>query len=174
VGSFFGQQAPVAAPEDLILSKAYVAGRERFDGTDIAHLIHACGHAFDWPSLIERFGDHWPLLLHYLVLYRFVYPRERDTAPTWVVRTLSSWIGTDAETQDGLEFRGPLLDRYGYLHDLDESGRPDPREALAARAGLPIADVLLRRRLDTEAFAAGIPYRRDDLPAHPPAVEPVE
>ena len=154
-----GGSVRMAAPEDIILSKAYVAGRERFDGTDIAHLVHACGRAFDWEALVGRFGDHWPLLLHYLVLYRFVYPEDRDVVPAWVIHGLAARIGTEAEVTDGLAFRGPLLDRYGYLHDLDVHGRPDPREVLAARAGLPVADVVLRRHLDGQALAGGRVYR---------------
>lgn len=149
------------APEDIILSKAYVAGRERFDGTDIAHLVHARGREFDWTAFVERFGHHWPLLLHYLVLYRFVYPQDREVVPARVIRELASRIGTDAETQDGLAFRGPLLDRYGYLVDLAAQGRADPREILAARAGLPVANVVKRRQLDQEALDSGRVYRQE-------------
>lgn len=159
-GTILDLDVLMISPEDIILSKAYVAGRERFDGTDIAHIIHARGESLDWDGLVERFADHWPLLLHYLVLYRFVYPRDRDRAPTWLVHELAGRIGTDAETRDGLDFRGPLLDRYGYLHDL-YGGQPDPRVALARRAGLPVADVHTRRRLDRDAFEAGLPYRQD-------------
>ncbi|MFH0900795.1 MAG: hypothetical protein V2A73_09225 [Pseudomonadota bacterium] len=159
--TILGENTLVACPADIILSKSYVAGRERFDGTDIAHLIHSCGRTFDWPALVNRFGDHWLLLLHYLVLFRFVYPQEREIAPTSLIRDLALNIGTDAEVSDGLAFRGPLLDRYGYLHDMLAHGWPDPREVLAARAGLPIADVELRRQLDKEALEAGVPYKRE-------------
>ncbi|MBI4511661.1 MAG: hypothetical protein HY698_18655 [Deltaproteobacteria bacterium] len=155
VGRVLGIDVLVASPEDIVLSKAYVAGRERFDGADIAHLIHACGEAFNWDDLAVRFGDHWPLLLHYMVLFRFVYPEDRETAPARIVHELAMRIGTEDETTDGLTFRGPLLDRYGYLHDLHAHGRPDPREVLAARAGLPVADVKRRRLLDKLALEDG-------------------
>lgn len=157
-GKLFGRKVLVAPAEDIILSKAYVAGRERYDGTDIAHLIHAQGHTFDWPDLVARFGDHWALLLQYLVLYRFVYPGDRDVVPASLIHELAGRIGTDAELGDGLAFRGPLVDRYAYLHDLRFGGRADPRVAMAERAGLPVEAVERRRLLDAEALDSGRVY----------------
>jgi hypothetical protein len=158
-GRVAGLDVPVASPGDIILSKAWVAGRERYDGADIVHLLHARGRALDWDDLVARFGDAWPLLLHYLVLYRFVYPAERDRVPAELVRRLAARVGTGDELADGLEFRGPLVDRYAYLHDLRYEGRPDPREEIAVRSGHDPAAVVLRRQLDTEAFDEGLPYR---------------
>jgi hypothetical protein len=148
----------MAPASDLILSKAWVAGRERYDGADIAHLIHARGARFDWDDLVDRFGDHWALLLQYLVLFRFVYPEERDIVPARLVHELAARIGTEDELADGLPFRGPLVDRYAYLHDVRHEGRPDPREEIARRAGHAVADVIRRRDLDAEAFDHGTPY----------------
>jgi hypothetical protein len=165
IGNVLGVEVPIAPAEDIILSKAWVAGRERYDGADICHLIHACGRELDWDDLLARFGVHWGLLLQYLVLYRFVYPEERDVVPASLVRDLAARIGTDAEIADGLRFRGPLVDRYAYLHDLRHEGRPDPREEMARRAGLPVADVARRRTLDTAAFDRGIPYRNAGISA---------
>jgi hypothetical protein len=160
LGRVVGLEVALAPAEDIILSKAWVAGRERYDGADICHLIRARGRHFDWADLAARFGDHWALLLQYLVLYRFVYPQERDVVPAELVRQLAARIGTDAEVADGLAFRGPLVDRYAYLHDLRHEGCPDPREEIARRAGLPVADVSLRRSLDSAAFDRGDPYRK--------------
>lgn len=157
-GRIIGREVLIAPAEDIILSKAYVAGRERYDGTDIAHLIHSCGKHFDWNDLVARFEDHWQLLLQYLILYRFSYPLERDVVPTRVIHELAARIGTDAELADGLSFRGPLVDRYAYLHDLRFEGRDDPREAMARRAGFPIETVARRRELDSEALDDGRVY----------------
>jgi hypothetical protein len=159
-GSVVDVPVLIAPAEDIILSKAWVAGRERYDGHDIAHLIRHKGHRFDWDDLVARFGDHWQLLLHYLILYRFCYPEHRDIVPVRIIRELSAKIGTDAELADGLAFRGPLVDRYGYLHDLRHEGLPDPRIAIARRAGHPDADVHRRRELDEEDLAAGVPYAK--------------
>lgn len=172
-GEILGRHVLVAPPEDIIVSKAWVAGRERFDGADICHILRAQGHRIDWDYLVSRFGDHWPLLLQYLILYRFVYSEARDLVPVRLIHELAQRIGTDAEVRDGLEFRGPLLDRYSYLHDIEAEGRPDPRETIADRAGYPIEDVHLRRRLDTEAYEDGRPYRqqcedKEEPPHWPP------
>lgn len=157
-GRLLGRDVLFAPPGDIILSKAYVAGRERYDGTDIAVLIHACGHEIDWDDLVARFGDHWALLLQYLVLYRFVYPRERDVVPASLIHELAARIGTTDEVSDGLAFRGLLVDRYAYLHDVVEDGREDPREIVAVRLGIAPDSVVRRRYLDGEALAAGRVY----------------
>src|SRR5262249_31582969 len=81
LGQAVGMEVAIAPVEDIILSKAWVAGRERYDGADICHLIRARGRTIDWDDLVARFGDHWELLLQYLILYRFVYPEERDVVP---------------------------------------------------------------------------------------------
>ena len=36
--------------EEMIWSKAFVMERERFDGADVAHLLHACAGTLDWDS----------------------------------------------------------------------------------------------------------------------------
>jgi len=158
-GNVVGIDVLIAPPQDIILSKAWAAGRERYDGADIVHLIRACGRDLDWEDLLARFGDHWMLLLQYLVLYRFVYPDQREVVPLELVQRLAARIGTDAEVADQLGFRGPLVDRYAYLHDLRYEGRDDPREEIARRGGYPVADVVRRRALDSEAFDSGWPYR---------------
>jgi hypothetical protein len=158
--------------EDIILSKAWVAGRERFDGADICHLILARGRRFDWPDVVARFGDHWQLLLQYLLLFRFVYPEHRDIVPVELIRDLTTRVGTPAEIADGLPFRGPLVDRYAYLHDLRERGQTDPREEIARRAGFSASDVALRRQLDTDAFDRGVPYRHPEDDPEPAESSP--
>ena len=159
LGRVAGIEVAMAPAEDIILSKAWVAGRERYDGADICHLIRARGRTFDWDDLVARFGDHWQLLLQYLILFRFVYPEERDIVPAQLIHDLAARVGTDAEIADGLRFRGPLVDRYAYLHDLRHDGLADPREEIARRAALPVADVVRRRELDSDAFDQGVPYR---------------
>jgi len=157
-GSVLDVPVLIAPAEDMIVSKAWVAGRERYDGTDISHLIRACGRTFDWDDLVSRFGDHWQLLLQYLILFRFVYPEEREIVPTRIVHDLALRIGTPAEVADGLRFRGPLVDRYGYLQVMRKEGLPDPGAEMARRGGHDPADVERRRELDREALEQGTPY----------------
>jgi hypothetical protein len=158
-GRIADTDVPIAPVSDMILSKAWVAGRERFDGADITHMILARGSRIDWQDLVARFGDAWELLLQYLVLYRYVYPAERDRVPASLIHELAARVGTDAELGDGLSFRGPLVDRYAYLYDLRFHGRPDPRETIALRAGHDPGMVIRRRVLDTDVFDRGLPYR---------------
>ena len=69
----------------MIWTKAFVMERERFDGADVCHLIHAQGPAVDWRRLVARFGPHWRVLLGHLVFYTFAFPRDRDAVPRWVL-----------------------------------------------------------------------------------------
>src|SRR5215203_3703283 len=72
-------------PEEMLWSKAFVMERERFDGADINHLLRAMAADLDWPRLLERFGEHWPILLRHLVLFAYVYPGEASNVPDRVI-----------------------------------------------------------------------------------------
>ena len=84
-----GSSRPLVPPEEMIWSKAFVMERERFDGADIAHLISSQGHRLDWPRLLDRFGEHWRVLLSHLILFGFIYPDERRKARAWIMDTLA-------------------------------------------------------------------------------------
>jgi hypothetical protein len=73
-----------------------------------------------------RFGYHWPVLYAHLVLFRYVYPDQRDRVPPWVVEEL---MRRSAEPQADVRpvCRGTLLSREQYLHDLAEFGYEDAR-----------------------------------------------
>ena len=88
------------------------------------------------------------------MLYRFVYPAERDIAPVALVRELAARVGTDAET--------------AYLPDLRLDGMPDPREEIARRGGHRVASVARRRDLDACAFDEGLPYKQTAAISDPP------
>ena len=115
--------------EELLWSKAFVMERERYDGADVIHILHTRGPRLDWPRLLDRFGDHWRILLLNLVLYGFVYPGEEQPAPRWVMDTLVGRLHD--ETTDGpideRTCRGTLLSREQYLVDILEWGYRDAR-----------------------------------------------
>jgi hypothetical protein len=124
IGQVLGLALPVCPAEETIWSKAFVAERERYDGADIAHLIHARGDRLDWSRLLRRFGARWRVLMSHLVLYGFIYPGERERVPAWVMsalmRRLSGELGGDPpDEQDRRLCRGTLLSREQYLPDLD-------------------------------------------------------
>jgi hypothetical protein len=67
--------------EEMIWSKAFVMERERYDGADVAHLLHACAGSLDWDRLSQRFGKPWRILFAHLTLFGFIYPSERRRIP---------------------------------------------------------------------------------------------
>nr|PZN60231.1 MAG: hypothetical protein DIU58_16355 [Sphaerobacter thermophilus] len=146
----FGLDTSVLAITDLIWAKSYVAGRERFDGADIAHLIRRAHDRINWQHLLDRYADHWELLSVYIHYYRFVYPEARSLVPTWVVEYLIVRLQDDlrAPAPPEVPFRGPLLDRFSYLVDIDHWGESDPREDVARRRDLPPEEVIEQRAAD--------------------------
>lgn len=115
--------------EEKIWSKAFILERERYDGADIAHLLHACARTLDWHRLMWRFAPHWRVLLSHLVLFGFIYPAERNVIPEWVMQALL------AQLQDELHASpsprpvcgGTLLSREQYLVDVQIQGYLDAR-----------------------------------------------
>jgi hypothetical protein len=116
-------------PEEMLWSKAFVMERERYDGADINHLLRARAADLDWPRVLRRFGEHWPVLLSHLVLFAFVYPTEAPKVPGWVVRALLERAPTafNAAVDTDCICRGPLISRAQYLTDIEEWGYRDPR-----------------------------------------------
>ena len=43
----------LAPAEEMIWSKAFIMERERYDGADVAHLLHACARRMDWQRLLR-------------------------------------------------------------------------------------------------------------------------
>lgn len=122
-----GMRLRLCPPEEMIWSKAFVQERERFDGADVLHLLREAGKDLNWPRLLARFGDHWPVLLSHLVLFGFVYPDRRDCVPSAVVNMLVKRL-TDQPTEPANHLCfGTLLSREQYLHDLQKLGYADVR-----------------------------------------------
>lgn len=136
-----GKQVRCVPVEELIWSKSYIMERERYDGADIAHLLRACGKQIDWPRLLERFAEHWPVLLTHLVLFQFIYPSERDQVPTDVFLDLLDRADRAAQAPSSADkvCRGTLLSREQYLVDINDWGYADAR--LAPRGRMSAADI---------------------------------
>ena len=129
-GEVFALTVPLAPPEEMIWSKAFVMERERYDGADVIHLLHARGQLLDWQRLITRFGEQWLILLMNLVLYGFVYPGDPHPAPRWVYDDLlDRWRATlDAPPSRDQVCRGTLISREQYLVDVLARGYLDARQ----------------------------------------------
>jgi hypothetical protein len=125
-GVALGLPVQICPAEETLWSKAFIMERERFDGADIAHLLHACGKRLNWPRLLARFAEHWRVLFSHLVLYGFIYPDARDQIPSRVMHELLKRFLHDQANQTG-PCNGPLLSRAQYLFDLQSWGYEDVR-----------------------------------------------
>jgi hypothetical protein len=125
--TIFDQPALLCPVEEVIWSKCFVMERERFDGADIYHLMAAKGDTLDWNRLLARIGNHWRVLLGHLVFYSFVYPRERERIPRWVMDGLMSRMAAERSAEDIPVCNGTLLSREQYLFDVQERGYADAR-----------------------------------------------
>lgn len=125
-----GVPTRVISLEDLIVSKVFIAKRDRFDGADVAHLIRCAAGRIDWDLVLEGMGpEHRTLLLWHLVLFDYVYPGHGDHLPHDLMRELfeeraRSW--ENGRTRPNA-FRGTLLDEQAFAIDVDDWGYEDVR-----------------------------------------------
>ncbi len=125
----FGIPVKICSAEDMIRSKAFIMERERFDGADVAHLLHGCNEQLNWSRLIERFGSHWRVLLSHLILFGFIYPAKGSCIPNWVMQELLQRLHSEMSSTPSSErvCQGTLLSRAHYLIDIQEWGYEDAR-----------------------------------------------
>jgi hypothetical protein len=125
-----GVPVRLANIEDSLTSKTFIMERERFDGADVAHLIQTNAERIDWKSLVERFGNHWRVLLSHLTMFGFIYPGERHRIPNWVMETLIAKLAAETRlppVEDHRVCGGTLVSREQYLHDIENLGYLDGR-----------------------------------------------
>jgi hypothetical protein len=124
-----GVKVRIAPVEETLWSKAFVMERERFDGADVVHIILAHGQDLDWRRMIERFGQHWRVLLAHVVLFGFIYPSHRSSVPSWVVEELVERLRAETAAPDAEErvCNGTLLSWSQYLGDVLSSEFRDGR-----------------------------------------------
>jgi len=125
----FGRRCQIAPAEEMIWSKAFVCERERYDGSDVNHLIKCAGADMDWERLLRRFDRYWEVLLGHIMMFRFAYPFERTTVPDWVMsELLSRALGTMKEGDwEAKICRGNLISRVNYSVDIGAWGFGDGR-----------------------------------------------
>ena len=130
-----GEPVRLIPVEEMLWSKGFVLERERYDGADVAHLLHATARTLDWDRVLRRYGERWRVLYSHLVLFGFVYPGERDAIPGDVMRGLARRLAMeDAAAVPGDEriCNGTLISREQYLVDIMEWGYTDGRLALGS------------------------------------------
>lgn len=152
-----GQPVKLAPVEESLWSKSFIMERERFDGADVAHLLHACAAHLDWPRLLQRFGPNWRVLMSHLVLFGFIYPAERRRVPEWVMENLMQRLRDEAQ-ESPPPYRvcqGTLLSREQYLPDVEREGLHDGR----------LTPCSTMTPQDVADWTAAIPGRADGPPA---------
>ena len=119
----------LAPAEELIWAKGFLMERERYDGSDVAHLLLAHGAELDWPRLLDRFGAQWRVLLSHLILFGFIYPEQRTQIPAPVMQDLLARLQRDMVGGSPTErlCQGTLLSWRQYLVDVEEWGYDDAR-----------------------------------------------
>jgi hypothetical protein len=118
----------IAPAEELIWHRLFINERHRHDMSDVVHLILCLGDTLDWKRLVDRTGEHWPLLLAQLLTFRYVYPAYCGNVPQWVLDQLLARVhAQEDELGSEIEFtRGPLISRFSFSIDVREWGFVDP------------------------------------------------
>ena len=137
--TIMGERVRLVPVEEMIWSKAFIMERDRYDGADIAHLLHARSESLDWGRLLWRFDRHWRVLFSHLVLFGYVYPGRRLQIPHWLMRELIQRLGMEMQTltPDRDVCQGTLLSWGQYLDHIErgdyQDARHRPRGSLTAR-----------------------------------------
>lgn len=127
--NILGITAPLMPPEEVLVSKVYVAERNRFDGPEIMHLIERRKGRFNWLRVLELLGEHRGLLLWHLILFNLVYPGRTDYLPKELMLQLFDELRqTWTEPVNPRAFRGILLDPFSYTVDIEDWGYEDGRD----------------------------------------------
>jgi hypothetical protein len=125
-----GVRVRIANVEDVLVSKAFLMERERFDGGDIVHLLQTHAERIDWERLLAQFGPHWRVLLVHLILFGYIYPSERHRIPGWAMSRLTARLGDEIRNPPtSIEHicLGTFLSREQYLYDIEHLGYQDAR-----------------------------------------------
>ena len=116
----------VLGADELIASKIFVAFRERFDGSDIIHLIRARGRELNWDRILELLQSHWELVYWALVLFAYVYPAHTRLVPEHIWSELTRRFEEQVKhPRKDAPFRGSLIDPKMFAIDVKEWGERD-------------------------------------------------
>lgn len=126
-----GMKVKLCPAEEMIWSKSFIMERERFDGADVAHLLHARADEIDWDRMLERFEGHHRVLLAHLLLFGYIYPGEAHRIPERVMDHLLGKVREDRhEARNDKDLcRGTILSRGQYLLDVEKWDYKDARIA---------------------------------------------
>jgi|SRR5579875_221224 len=128
-GRVFNVTVLIAAPEDILWTKMFIAARHRFDGADVVHLIRATGQNLDWNRLNDYLKPYPELFLAYLNLFQFIYPNDWQIVPQWLMDELLMGFTAPPEPSPVRVCRGTLIDHSSFVFDIVGGGYEDVRQA---------------------------------------------
>jgi hypothetical protein len=130
-----GVDVRVVGPEEIIVSKSFVAARDRFDGADVSWLLRATAHELSWGRIELLMRDHWQVLLWQLMHFLYVFPAENGLIPRALMKRLMTRMNRELIDPTTLSCRGPMLDPKLYKREIDATGEdPRPRRDLVLLA----------------------------------------
>ena len=163
-----GLPVKLSPVEEIIWSKAFIMERERFDGADVAHLLHATAQSLDWHRLLRRFDGHWQVLFTHLVLFGYIYPTERHLIPNWVLTQLTEKFQAGVSPASARICRGTYLSRAQYLPDITDWGYLDARLVPAGPMTAEHADIWTTAAIEddnvTISIASDGDVERESIP----------
>ena len=80
-GTFLGVPVRFMPPDELMWAKIFTMNRHRCDWPDVFDLVRACPKTLDWQYLVRKLGEHWPVLLSFVILFDWTYPSEKQCIP---------------------------------------------------------------------------------------------
>lgn len=124
-----GMDVKLIPAEEMMWSKGLIMERERFDGADVAHVLHALGPKLDWRRLIDRYAAYWRVLYAHLILFGFIYPSDRDRIPKQVMEELGHRLAQELKEPPPKAkiCNGTIISRQQYLTDVNKWGYKDGR-----------------------------------------------
>jgi hypothetical protein len=131
----FNREVLLIPVEEMIWQKSFIMERHRFDGGDVAHLLHARSEQIDWDRLFLRFGErHWPVLYVHLILTEYIYPRDLAPALRSAIDELRERMAAAAHRlPNGYHSadvcQGTFLSLLDYLPEVTRQGYRDARLA---------------------------------------------
>lgn len=134
----YGVPVRLTPVEEMIWSKAFIMERERYDGADVAHLLHAQAPRLNWDRLLRRFGAHLPVLASHIILFLYIYSDGDSKLPTGILdHVVGAAHQSSARVTQEPTCLGTLLSREQFLPDLN-NGYRDGRLAFGTMSAAEI------------------------------------
>jgi hypothetical protein len=80
-GEFLDLPTRYLPADDLVLAKIFTMNLHRCDWPDVLRIVRSCPDGFDWRHVLDSMGEHWPVLLSFIVLFDWVYPTDACCIP---------------------------------------------------------------------------------------------